>query len=411
MHYQICEKVSDKYGDSFYIFKRKKLKSNFYEMSSAFQRIYPNTVFGYSFKTNYTPAICMDLLKLGCYSEVVSPMEVDLALRLNKGSSKIIFNGPCKTYESIKLVINAGGIINLDSLYDFELVEEVISKENIENARLGLRCNFSLKKSDSSNYSESRFGMDVEGKEFHKMIFDISKNKKMSLSSLHCHMPFRTIHSFEERVRNMLDLVDRYGLEKIEFLNFGGGMYGPMPKELADSLDKEIPSYEDYANVIGNAMVEKFGRDGPGIILEPGTALVADVFDFCTKVISTKRIGSKNIAIVSGSIFDFATNSRSTKLPFDLIQESNNKKDNPKEKWKIVGYTCIESDVLTEQFHGNVNTGDFIKYKNTGSYSIVMRPPFIKPSFAIVEIVDEEIKCIKHPQQFDSVFKDFNFDS
>jgi diaminopimelate decarboxylase len=412
MDYPTIKQISDIYGDSFYIFQRDVLRKNHFEMSTAFTRIYPNTIIGYSFKTNYTPAVCRELLALGCYAEVVSAMEVDLALKLSPTSPNIIFNGPCKTYDSIKLVLNIGGIVNLDSLNDFKLVSEVVATENIAHARLGLRCNFPMKDSDSTYFPDSRFGMDVDSDDFKDMVFALSKSKNMALVALHCHLPYRSLHSFGERVKNILELVDRFDLSQLEFLNFGGGMYGPMPEELAVQMEGTIPRYCDYAEVIGQAMAKKFGpEDGPGIIIEPGTALVADVFDFYTQIVSTKNIRTTNIAVVSGSIFDISANSRSTALPYEVVEKPIQTRKNNKEKWKIVGYTCIESDVLTANHDGILHIGDFVKYKNVGSYSVVMRPPFIKPSFAIVEVKGRQIKCIKKSQSVDTVFKDFNFDA
>ena len=412
MDYALINKISDLHGDSFYVFQRDVLRKNYFEMSEAFTSIYPNTVIGYSFKTNYSPAICSELLALGCYAEVVSEMEVDLALKLNPSSSNIIFNGPCKTYESIKSVLSVGGIVNLDSLNDFKLASEVVDAENIDNARLGLRCNFLMKDSDSIYFPDSRFGIDVNSQEFRDIVYVLSKSKNMSLMSLHCHLPYRSLDSFSERVKNIFELVERFDLNQLEFLNFGGGMYGPMPNELAVQMGGDIPNYFDYAKVIGQAMAKKFGKkDGPGIIIEPGTAMVADVFDFYTQIVSTKKIRKTNIAIVSGSIFDVATNSRSISLPYEVLKKPNQISQNDKEKWKIVGYTCIESDILTAHHDGILRIGDFIKYKNVGSYSIVMRPPFIKPSFAIIEIEGQQIKCIKKRQSFHTVFKDFSFDA
>ncbi|MDA9220836.1 decarboxylase [Gammaproteobacteria bacterium] len=412
MDYSLIKKISDIYGDSFYVFQRDVLRKNYFEMSRAFASIYSNTVIGYSFKTNYTPAICRELLALGCYAEVVSAMEVDLALKLNPSSPNIIFNGPCKTYESIKSVLNVGGIVNLDSLNDFKLAKEVVDAENIDNARLGLRCNFLMKDSDSTYFPDSRFGIDVNSHDFKDIVYALSKSKNMSLISLHCHLPYRSLDSFRERVKNIFELVERFDLNQLEFLNFGGGMYGPMPKELAVQMEGTIPNYFDYAEVIGQAMAKKFSpEDGPGIIIEPGTALVADVFDFYTQIVSTKKIRKTNVAIVSGSIFDIATNSRSTALPYEVLEKPIQKSPDDEEKWKIVGYTCIESDILTARHDGILHIGDFIQYKNVGSYSIVMRPPFIKPSFAIIEIEGQQIKCIKKQQSFNTVFNDFSFDA
>ena len=61
---------------------------------------------------------------LGGISEVVSEMELDLALKL-ENHKKIIFNGPYKTRESlIKSMLN-GVIIHIDSIYELKIIKEL----------------------------------------------------------------------------------------------------------------------------------------------------------------------------------------------------------------------------------------------------------------------------------------------
>ena len=48
--------------------------------------------------------------------------------------------------------------------------------------------------------------------------------------------------------------------------------------------------------------------------------------------------------------------------------------------------------------------GDFIVISNCGSYSIVMKPPFILPNFPVLDIDGDEVEVIKRAESFDDLF-------
>jgi diaminopimelate decarboxylase len=76
-----------------------------------------------------------------------------------------------------------------------------------------------------------------------------------------------------------------------------------------------------------------------------------------------------------------------------------------------VGYTCIESDYLTHNFNAPLLEGDFVVYSNVGSYSVVMRPPFILPSNPILLYQGKKrpLKLIKKRQSNKDVFRLFKY--
>ena len=75
---------------------------------------------------------------------------------------------------------------------------------------------------------------------------------------------------------------------------------------------------------------------------------------------------------------------------------------------KIVGFTCIEGDVLTHEFSSDVRADDYIVYGNVGSYSVVMRPPFITPSSPIlVKAINGDVSLAKRRQSNEDVFRDY----
>lgn len=76
---------------------------------------------------------------------------------------------------------------------------------------------------------------------------------------------------------------------------------------------------------------------------------------------------------------------------------------------KLCGYTCIESDIIHNNFNGNISVGDLIIFKEVGSYSVVMKPPFILPDVAIIQFNDERniFEIIRDKQTFNDIFSSF----
>jgi len=66
---------------------------------------------------------------------------------------------------------------------------------------------------------------------------------------------------------------------------------------------------------------------------------------------------------------------------------------------------------LYRGYSGNIAVGDFVVFDNAGSYSVVLKPPFILPNFPILDLGSEEdsLKIIKQAETFDDIFHTYNY--
>jgi diaminopimelate decarboxylase len=195
-----------------------------------------------------------------------------------------------------------------------------------------------------------------------------------------------------------------------EIINIGGGYYA---ENIPSKLVKSKLKYSDYAKVISKVLSKKFAKEKnwPTLFLEPGTALVSDCQIFCTHINSVKKVRGVGFATVAGSVMDISPNARSSKLPVQVVLNPNIKRDKLHSTYNIVGYTCIETDYLTRNLKAPLLEGDFVIYSNVGSYSVVMRPPFILPSNPILlyEGKKRPLKLIKQRQSNKDVFRLFKY--
>src|SRR4051794_24096073 len=86
----------EQHGSPLFVTSERKLRGNVRRLLRAFETRWPDVIHGWSYKTNYTSAICNTLHQEGSWAEVVSQFEYDKARRLGVPGSRIIFNGPHK---------------------------------------------------------------------------------------------------------------------------------------------------------------------------------------------------------------------------------------------------------------------------------------------------------------------------
>ena len=72
-------------------------------------------------------------------------------------------------------------------------------------------------------------------------------------------------------------------------------------------------------------------------------------------------------------------------------------------------FTCIESDYLYRHYDGSLAVGDIVEFGNVGSYSVVLKPPFILPNFPMIDISGNSVELIKRGEVFDDLFHTFEF--
>ena len=194
-------------------------------------------------------------------------------------------------------------------------------------------------------------------------------------------------------------------------MNIGGGFFSELPESISSRYSNPLASFAEYGETVGRIFAQTFpsSLDTPTLLLEPGTAIVANVLDFYTEVVSTKSIRGKYFATVAGSIFDISPNAKIDYLPVSVIHNPNAERG-PSRNYEVVGFTCIEGDILTESLISPLSAGDALVYGNVGSYSVVMRPPFILPSNPILMMNphDGDFTLIKSRQSNEEVFNLFN---
>ena len=399
MHKEEIEQLRKEYGDAFYLLESEQFRKNYAELKSTFSSIYPNFNIAYSYKTNYTPKLCKIVNELGGYAEVVSEMELELALRIGVKPENIIWNGPIKNPISLKDFLLSGGTANVDSLDDLEPIKNIVKNNPNTKINLGIRVNYEV-----GDGVISRFGFDTESDDFKECLRYIQSTKNIELVNLQCHFAKRNVEYWPARAKGMIELVDRLGFVPRR-IDLGGGLFGKMEESLKKQFSTPIPNYDAYAEAAARTFRNRFGDNGPELIIEPGSALVGDCMKFIGTVKTIKQVQGKWFASVLGSQKNISMTG--VNPPIEVVHMGS-----PLNKYKnldFVGFTCIEGDVIYRDYTGELAKGDALVISNCGSYSLVMKPPFILPNFPVLDISEGKVEVIKRKETFDDLFHTFNY--
>lgn len=400
---EYVKSLAEQYGDSFYLLDSDVFETDYKDLLDSFRSYYKKTNIAYSYKTNYTPKLVKIVDRLGGYAEVVSEMEMEVALRSGVAPSRIIWNGPVKNTTKVKELLLIGGTVNIDSVYEIDNIRSVAEDYPDHILNVGIRLNYEV-----GDGVVSRFGFDIEGEDLKTTLNFISNTPNVNLTNFQVHFAKRVPDYWRTRTEKLLEAYDRvineYGL-KPKWLDIGGGISGRMPEELRVQLKTGKYSYDDYASKAAAIFADKFGDDGPWLFIEPGTAVAANCMRYVASIRTIKSIRGKMIATTNGSQKNISMSGLNP--PMEVIDGGGRRDEYT--CLDIAGYTCIESDYIYKNYNGKMGIGDYIVCSCCGSYSVGMKPPFIFPNVPIIDISGDTVDLIKRAETFDDLFQTYSF--
>lgn len=408
----------EEYQSPLLVFNESVIREKYQALKKVLDSLYSKTQIAYSVKTNYIPSLISLLKECGAYAEVVSGFEYWLAKKLNFTPNEIVFNGPEKSLEDIEDAVTNEVLLNINSFSELKSFVSLNFKN--KEIKVGIRVNTNIR-----SFSQKRFGFHLESGEAFKAIAEIKKKQpQCRIAGLHTHLGMMVRHpehfgKIAELLSDCAITIEREWGDKIEYLDFGGGFSVPGAKSRR-RIAWDVPDISVYIKNITDVLHEKFPKDKPLLILEPGRYLIDEAGMFVTTVIDSKfvelpqrkrnsffdllvgklRKKSKNtnfiqiVTVDSSSISVLRAPSNNKHLY--LISKNNhlNKKGHPS---YVVGNSCMTNDYLTNQVTlPLLEKGDKILFRNAGAYTISMSEQFIHPRPAVVLVKESGlVECIQ----------------
>jgi diaminopimelate decarboxylase len=391
-------KIADlikEFGSPIFVFSQKQIEEKYNTLHSAFSSRYPDVKFSWSYKTNYLNEICKIYHKLGSSAEVVSEFEYQKARALGVDGKDIIFNGPYKPYDDLKIAVEEGAKIHVDNLFELNDLEQIADELKIK-IPVAIRINM-----DTGVYPQwSRFGFNFESGEAYDVVKRMYDEGKIYLVGLHSHIGTFMLDANAYKLATMKIMQLKEQVERdfscdIDYIDLGGGFASKSNlKGVYQSSDVIIPTADDYAEAITNTIYE-FNKSEklPRLYLETGRHLIDEAGYLLTSVHGYKRFpdGKK------GYILDAGVNLLYTSTWYNFNIELDKRYDGDNEASMLNGPLCMNIDIIEEHLMlPPLDRGSILTISPVGAYNYTQAMQFIRYKPAVVLIdMNSKAKLIK----------------
>ncbi|HEX6139884.1 MAG TPA: diaminopimelate decarboxylase, partial [Candidatus Limnocylindria bacterium] len=232
------------------------------------QRAFPGALIAYAVKANSDPQLLRRLVADGSGVEVVTAVELALARRAGCPGERIVMNGVGKRDEEIHLALEAGALVNAESLDELAAILRLARAH--ERPRVGLRLNPALDAAThphlATGAANSKFGIALED-----LPQALAALPEPASVGAHIGSAIESTQAHAQLVRLLADAAataSAHGLPPAR-VDLGGGL-----------LEADAKALSALA-----AAVAAHLPDPARLILEPGRSLVADAGWLLTRVV------------------------------------------------------------------------------------------------------------------------------
>lgn len=333
---------------------------------------WPNSILGYSFKTNSLPWLITYMRDRGAWAETVSDSEYDLALALGFPPERIVFNGPIKGRERFRFALLRGSLINIDSKRELAWAAELAGEHPDREFAVGLRVNWDLLARSPGDtivggLTEGRFGFDLGNGEFDRAIAELTA-AGVRIAGLHMHRNSLTqsVDVFRASATMAGELITERGLD-LDWVDIGGGFFG---------RETGSPTFDDYVSAIRQTLEQFVDPERTRLIVEPGASLVAVPFEFHASVLDVKKINDTTYLVCDASRTHIDPLFRRQR-PFAV--EIDTGSTDTLATQVVGGFTLMEDDrITTLEDAPALQVGDRLEFLRVGGYTMCLQTNFIE---------------------------------
>ncbi|GMH43919.1 hypothetical protein BSKO_11853 [Bryopsis sp. KO-2023] len=348
----------------FYLYSKDTVTNNYNAYKKALDGI--DSIIGYAIKANNNLLLIKHLQSLGSGGVLVSGNELRMALAAGFDPSKTIFNGNGKLPEELELAVEHGVLVNIDSEFDFHNISEAAKKVG-KPVRVLLRINPDVDPQVhqyvSTGLASSKFG--IRNSHLDWFLEQIAKDDMVDLVGVHSHLgsTITKVNIFRDAAEIMCSFIEKIRKEgfNLTYLNIGGGL-GIDYYRKGDILPTPTDLIDTVRDIVKDLVLT--------LIIEPGRSMVATSGALVNTVTGCKTNGSKNFAVVDGSMSALIRPSLyDTYHHIELTAPSNGEV----QTFDIVGPVCESGDFLgKDREFGTPEKGAGLVVLDAGAYGMAM---------------------------------------
>lgn len=366
----------------------------------------------FSYKTQPVPAILASLHAMGMGAEVISEMELDLALRLGVPGSRIIYNGPAKSNRSLRVAMAAGVLlININHRGELLRVAEMARES-------GLRPRVGIRVTGRKGWS-AQFGTPIRGRAALTLFEEALGLPELDVVGLHMHRGalLHTEAELREFTDELLAFADvlhtRLGWSP-EIIDAGGSLGLPSVRtfstrqmRLSRGFGIEIGapdpaatlSVAEYAarlRAMVTAHFESRARHLPHLVVEPGRAIAGNAQLLLTSVIGLREAGDGGLLAILDAGINIAGIMRTERHQIFLASPPA---DGAAQRYRLVGPICQPGDVLVDTIWlPPLRIGDVLAIMDSGAYFEPDSTVFSFPRPGTLALDGGETRWLRRPE-------------
>jgi len=399
------------FNSPLFVFSEQRIRDNIGRLQLAAAAVDRPIKFCYASKANSNMAILKVVLDSGIDIEVNSGGELFKALRVGFRPDQIIFNGTSKSDDEIDDAVRAGiYAINVDSIYEIELVEQSVERlrlhgEKVAPARItlrlvpeiGTRSHLGLQ----TALLTSKFGIS-SSEVLAAFRRGLERPELVHVCGIHIHVGSQTpdVEPFAEAFKSMwehLVTIHRETGHTLEHINLGGGIpvnylrdrsqADQLPEHERDMLGAELEPSVVLREALrvsresARAANAEHLLDQVTILLEPGRSVIADAGLVLTTVRNIKsRPETGDVWLLTDAGYNIMLSMNNYKWYYHLISASRAGAPYARD-YKVAGPLCDSGDVYFDieregrlpdyrRLPDDVGPGEVLALLNCGAYSL-----------------------------------------
>lgn len=290
--------LAEQYGTPSYIYSQAVLLQRFSQYRRALEGVPSRVCF--AVKANSNLAVLSTLARAGAGFDIVSGGELFRVLSAGAPADAVVFSGVGKTEDEIRYALESGiHSFNCESETEIVTISRLAAALG-KVASLALRVNPDVDASThpyiSTGLREHKFGVDIAAAE--QIYTRAAPLPGIRLEGVSCHIGSQLLDTgpmleAADKVIALVARLRRQGLP-IRYLDLGGGVGVPY---------RETENVPSIPSLIDQLRARIAGLDLT-LMLEPGRSIAAEAGALLTRVVLTKRNGSKTFVIVDAAMND-----------------------------------------------------------------------------------------------------------
>lgn len=360
-------RAAQRFGTPLYVYSATLLGQRLKAFSAAFASV-PHTIC-YSVKANSNLSLLRQIARAGAGFDVVSGGELQRVEKADrKAMTRVVFSGVGKTAEEIELALRKRILLfNIESEQELENVARAAAKRRTR-ANIAFRVNPDVNANThpyiSTGLHEHKFGVPIaEAIELYRRAARLKGLQPVGVS-VHIGSQINDFSAFAEAMTRVAEFVRQLRAEKINitYVDAGGGL------GIDYQTDESLSAFAARAQAYARAITTPLNGLGVHLILEPGRSLVARTGVLLTRVLYTKRNGSKQFAVVDAAMNDLLR--PALYQAYHRIQEVTQSKDSSV-RYDVVGPVCESGDFLgRDRELPALQQGDLLAVRDVGAYGM-----------------------------------------